>query len=90
MKIKVKNPQLLLRKRSQLEKSDWLQDAGAWGHLKVCYVGTAKSTNDCYLTSISYGLEVHRELMKAAITDSLNFKAGGGTERPILPAFLWN
>lgn len=61
-----------------MEKSDWLQDAGAWGHLKVCYVGTAKSTNDCYLTSISYGLEVHRELMKAAITDSLNFKAGRG------------
>lgn len=42
----------------------------------MCYVGTVKSANDCYLTSISYGLAGHRELMKAGITDSLNFKVG--------------
>ena len=59
----------LLRKAVTWRNKISSRGAAALEYLKMCYVGTVRSANDRWLTSIYYGLAVHRELMKAGITD---------------------
>lgn len=69
MEIKIKIPHFLLRKAVTWRSEISSRGTAGLEYLKMCYVGTGKSANGCWLTSIHYGLAVHTELMKAGITD---------------------